>query len=144
MTARQPARVALRLGLVGGLVLLLLQAGTPAQDRSSRTVWDGIYSARQAARGDATFDLRCGTCHEASSFAGEEFMEEWDAQTVGDLYDFVRYAMPADSHEGYGSQEYADVIAYMLRLNGLPPGDRDLLPEPEALQRIRIQATRPE
>ena len=57
----------------------------------TRTVWDGVYSVAQAARGHAVYESQCERCHqpdlngtdEASSLVGEAFMQAWREDTVG-------------------------------------------------------------
>ena len=39
-------------------------------------------------------------------------------------------------------QQNADVVAFILSVNGFPSGDRDLPPDAEPLKQIRIAAKR--
>jgi hypothetical protein len=45
--------------------------------------------------------------------------------------------MPRDDPGSLTAEEYAAVVAYMLRLNGRPPGERELPADAEALARMR-------
>jgi mono/diheme cytochrome c family protein len=50
--------------------------------------------------------------------------QRWD--TVADLYNKVRTTQPAYDVAGLSTQEYLDVIAYLLKQNGLPAGNEEL------------------
>jgi len=128
--------VTLVLGLAAGCAVAdRVEPRTPVEP----TILDGVYTEAQAMRGGQTFVDRCQSCHMISEFTGEAFMEEWEGLTVRELFDFVRYAMPALSHEGYGSDEYAEVLAFVLAMNGLPPGPVDLSTDRDVLALIRIE-----
>jgi hypothetical protein len=47
--------------------------------------------------------------------------------------------MPANNPGHLSDQEYADLIAYMLRVSGAPAGDEELRPEPRSLETIVIE-----
>src|SRR5262245_8597700 len=44
----------------------------PAAAIQSKTVWDGVYTQEQAARGAASFASSCARCHAAEANSGEE------------------------------------------------------------------------
>jgi cytochrome c5 len=37
------------------------------QPRATRTIWEGVYSEAQAARGEKAYKLACGYCHRTTS-----------------------------------------------------------------------------
>jgi hypothetical protein len=51
--------------------------------------------------------------------------------------------MPQDNPGGLRRQEYADVLAYLFELNGLPAGDTALPADDCGLRRIRIATKSP-
>ena len=77
-----------------GLVAGAQQAPAEAQDDDRVTVWDGVYTAGQAARGKAVYDSHCAACHgsdlsgssEARPLAGERFMQDWREDNVNSLF----------------------------------------------------------
>ena len=79
-----------------------LEAQAAQEDRT--TVWDGVYTAEQAARGKVVYDNSCGACHlpdmsgsdEARPLAGERFMQDWREDTLHTLYVRIRNLMPFD------------------------------------------------
>ena len=128
------------------LVLMLalgLSASTP-QDRRA-TVWDGVYTADQAARGKVVYDSHCSSCHltdlsgslEARPLAGEGFMEDWREDSVDTLFTRIRSLMPFDEPATLGDDAYLDSVAYILQFNGFPEGTRELTPD--GLADIRIE-----
>jgi hypothetical protein len=46
--------------------------------------------------------------------------------------------MPKSEPGTLTPDEYAQVLAYLLELNGMPAGDVELPPDPEAMKTIRI------
>jgi hypothetical protein len=51
----------------------------------------------------------------------------------------VRTLMPDDDPGGLERRAYADVMAYLLRMNGYPAGAAELPADDAALRRIRIE-----
>jgi mono/diheme cytochrome c family protein len=106
--------------------------------QSSKTVWDGVYTDAQATRGQKTYETRCAGCHELSNFQGQEFLDNWKGKTVSDLFDDISSAMPMDSPGSLDKQVYMDVITYFMKLNTMPAGSADLMPEKNILQGIQF------
>jgi hypothetical protein len=50
--------------------------------------------------------------------------------------------MPDDRPGRLSREQYADVVAYLLRQNGMPAGPRRLSADPAQLERIRIATWR--
>jgi len=118
---------------------------------TGRTVWDGVYSEEQAARGRSQYMQACASCHAADlrgdstapSLIEESFSFQWGDATVGDLLERIRTLMPSDRPNSLSSQAYRDVVSFILQSNKFPPGAKELDAEPEALRQILIVATRP-
>lgn len=113
---------------------LLVAAGAGEAQESRTTVWDGVYTAEQAERGEDVYKSHCLSCHladfsgteEASALAGEPFMESWREDTVGNLYTRVRNLMPFDEPASLSDDAYVDSVAYLLQVNGFPAGSAEL------------------
>ena len=113
--------------------------------QDGRTVWDGVYTAEQAARGKVVYDTSCGACHlpdmsgsdEARPLAGERFMQDWREDTLHTLFVRIRNLMPFDEPATLGADAYLDSVAYILEFNGFPAGNRELTSE--GLEDIRIE-----
>jgi mono/diheme cytochrome c family protein len=117
--------------------VLLLGALTAAQAPLKSTN-DGVYAAGQGDRGKAAFQARCTACHESSQFASREFISGWSKEPLSSLYEMIAGTMPADNPGGLPPQEYADVVAYFLQLNGYPAGAEELKAGKEAMSTIRL------
>jgi hypothetical protein len=46
--------------------------------------------------------------------------------------------MPSDRPSSLSNQSYRDIVAFILQSNKLPPGERELDADPEALREILI------
>ncbi|HKJ01454.1 MAG TPA: cytochrome c, partial [Longimicrobiales bacterium] len=86
----------------------------------------GIYAGAQADRGRSAFREVCAECHYSSEFRDQKFRFKWRRRTVGDLYRDIVRNMPDDAPGSLPDQEYVDIVAYILQLNGFPPGSAEL------------------
>ncbi len=124
------------LAFVCGFVTQLICA-----QESETSVWEGAYTLPQAQRGADVYARSCVSCHAteagvvaghgpAPSVVGEDFMFRWTDASIADLFDTVRQTMPEAAPNSLSAQEYADVVAYLLNLNGFPSSnDRSLDPK---------------
>jgi mono/diheme cytochrome c family protein len=100
---------------------------------------DGVYTREQAMRGQDVYAGNCKSCHTPESHAGVQFTSKWNGKPLLELYLYVRELMPKNDPGTLSAEEYADVVAYMLRMNRLPVGDNDLPVDTTALKGIRIR-----
>jgi mono/diheme cytochrome c family protein len=141
-------KVEIALALVAGMVAL---GGAWQTAPETRSVWDGVYTQEQAERGGAVYGGECASCHgedlmgrdEATPLTGGQFMSNWDGLTVGDLFERVRVSMPQGEPGKLSGQQTADVLAYVLNVNGFPPGEAELARHAQLLKEIRIEARKP-
>ena len=120
---------------------------TPA----ARTVWDSVYTAAQASRGETAYAKTCARCHGATLGGGDEspaltggnFLGNWNGLPLSDLQKRIKTTMPSDSVGIYDQQLVTDVMAYMLKVNGFPAGQVELTKDAEALKEIMMQTARP-
>jgi hypothetical protein len=111
---------------------------TPAQDTGqTRTVWDGVFTEAQAARGDVRYRASCSACHDEGPRRGEAFMRDWSGSDVGSLFARIKASMPPGAPGSFADAEYVDVVAYMLRVNEFPPGREEL--KSETMSTIRVE-----
>ena len=129
--------------LVAAMVLVSLGAALPAlaQTEERVTTLDGVYTEEQAARGAEVTEDVCRECHDDEEFVGA-FIRSWAGASVAALFDDIYSLMPEDQPGSLPVQQYADVIAYILQLNGLPPGEVELGAARESLERVLIQSNR--
>ncbi len=130
--------------------VLLLAVGRPGSAQTdtsagrARSPGAGVYGAAQADRGAAQFRAVCANCHAPSQFSGATFLRSWAGRPVYDLFAQIRSTMPYDNPGRLPREAYADVLAYVLRLNGLPAGDRELPSDDERLKLVRIPPIPPD
>ena len=114
---------------------------------ATRSVWDGVYTREQAARGQAVYRQECAKCHGENLAGGEnspplvgsEFLHNWNGKTAGALYELTRKTMPSDDPGSLSTRQYADLVAYLFGANDFPPGDKELARDAAALNEIRIE-----
>lgn len=126
----------------------------PATSAAERlpSVWDGIYTEEQAARGGQLYSQKCAHCHAADLTGGEtapslispDFRSNWSGLPVDDLFERIKISMPQDSPGSLSRQQTADILAFMLSKGGFPAGKIELAREAEVLKGIRFEATKPE
>jgi mono/diheme cytochrome c family protein len=120
------------------LVALCLLAG-PA---FGQTVWDGVYSADQATRGQAAYTQNCVSCHKADllgiegAMKGEPFMERRREDNLETLFLDMKATMPRGKAGSLPDQTYTDIISYLLQNNDMPAGAVEL--KPGALNKVQL------
>jgi cytochrome c5 len=114
-------------------------AATPAGDGSMPSTMTGVYTAPQASRGEETYMGVCVSCHPAGTYKTAAFRDAWRGRLLSELYDQVREKMPKNDPASLTALEYAQVVAYILKINGAPAGDTELPADSEALKKIRIE-----
>lgn len=141
-----------RAGVLAAAGLALL-AAAPMLDRSTgvgaqtpgstqeatRSVLDGVYTEAQATRGQRVYETECSLCHGPRDFSGPVFQLTWAGQRVGALFTHVSMTMPLDNPGHLSPAQYADVVSYILRLNGYPAGEKELPARTEELTRILLE-----
>ncbi|MEM6708754.1 MAG: cytochrome c [Pseudomonadota bacterium] len=126
--------------LLVAIVGSTLWLAPPALKAAPSTTMDGVYNAAQMARGEKLTTKYCGACHDQSYFTGV-FLKSWRGQPVQGLYDLIRQTMPRDRPGTLKERQYADVIAYIFALNGLPEGDSRLDYKEGRLAEVTIALT---
>lgn len=136
------------------LVMTLLAAATAAgwacgaSAQTGKSIWDGVYTEAQATRGSQQYFQHCSVCH-AANLAGTfetpplvgQFMPDWAGSSLDDLYGYVSSAMPLDHPDSLSPAAYADIVAFLLKSNGLPAGQTELQPGDD-LKSISFDAVR--
>ena len=100
---------------------------------AKKTLWDGLYTDDQASRGNAVFSATCTNCHTLDSqgsrpLSGKKFWDSYTQKTVGDLFTFMQKNMPNNSPGSLSEKTYADLVALVLKSNGVPAGTTELVP----------------
>jgi mono/diheme cytochrome c family protein len=99
----------------------------------------GVYSAPQATRGEETYMAICVACHPRGTYSTAAFKTAWTGRPLSELFDLVKEKMPKNDPASLTPAEYAQVIAYLLKINDVPAGEHELPPDSDALKKIRIE-----
>src|SRR5207253_4657185 len=99
-----------------------------------RKVWDGVYTSAQAARGKAPFERSCARCHNVElagsqrgpALKGNVFWSKYDNDNLGTLFGYIRDNMPQDGPSLVADEMKADILAYIMSVNGMPTGNDEL------------------
>jgi mono/diheme cytochrome c family protein len=89
-------------------------------------------------RGQDVFLALCKNCHTPESHTSDAFVTKWNGKQLSELLQYIRDQMPKNEPGSLRAEEYADVLAYVLRLNRMPAGDADLPAEVNEVKSIRI------
>jgi mono/diheme cytochrome c family protein len=124
-------------GAAGFAAALALAATLSAQDRKS--VKAGVYTTAQADRGSSVFRSKCASCHAPNRFTDDLFYSSFAGKPMWEMFDVISDSMPEDNPGSLKKEEYADVIAYLLKLNNFPAGESELPIDKDALSAILFE-----
>jgi mono/diheme cytochrome c family protein len=130
---------------VGGLVSCLY-----GQENGWPSVWDGVYTASQASRGEAAYRANCASCHGAKlegqgrvpALTGRDFQFDWDFMGVDNLFEKILFTMPLNRQGQLSAAREAEILAYILKFNRFPAGNRELPADAEQLRVVVFEADR--
>ena len=127
-------------GVFAGCIIALLGGPLLAQSApdESRTTKSGVYTAAQAAKGGELYALNCSSCHSAATHASPAFVAKWTGHQLAELYQYMNQEMPKENPGSLSPKEYTLVLAYMLKMNGMPAGRSELPSDPALLEKIKI------
>jgi quinohemoprotein ethanol dehydrogenase len=119
-------------------------AGAPSPVDSQRG--GGGNFAMQAARGKDEYDKSCGSCHgqdlsgrdPAPALTGDTFALHWLGRSVDDLFGRIRSTMPQTKPDSLPHPEYLDIIAFLLRENGISVSKEELKDNAADLKKLKI------
>lgn len=115
-----------------GVASTLAQVTTPAPPAASAAVPPTTLGLAQAQidRGRQVQGLQCSDCHGVTLRGGmgpalrdEVFQRAWSGQTVAALFDFMKSAMPPGAPGTLADDQYIDIIAFILSVNGFAPAE---------------------
>ena len=121
--------------------LALLEA-----DVNFTVVKNFVARVRERCLGEELSKASCVTCHGnelagtdlAPALHGDDFKGVWTGRTAAELFEKIHTTMPADNVGTLKAPQSADLVAYILKLNGYPSGAAELASEMPALQQIKI------
>jgi mono/diheme cytochrome c family protein len=132
--------------LIAIVLTLALSAVSLAAQSSADSVTTsaGVYTGQQARRGSDVYAGNCRSCHTVESHTGAAFSATWNHRPLYALFQYMTERMPKNDPGSLAPQEYADVLAYVLKMNGLPAGTVALPADSATLKIIRIELPQPQ
>lgn len=101
-----------------------------------RSVWDGVYTEQQAARGAIAYSANCSRCHggqlegaNGKPLVGDVFWRDFQARTVDYLHAYMSKNMPNGAPATLPADMYLDLTAFILSRNEFPAGPTALSAE---------------
>jgi mono/diheme cytochrome c family protein len=143
---RQAARrAAIALAIIAAGLSVHVAPQTPR-----KTVWDGVYTADQAARGQALYKTHCGYCHRddligggseagAPALKGPIFTIRWRDQPIADMFVTIGTTMPQNKPDTLTPQVVIDIVSFLLKSNNMPPGNAELPADLDALKTVFME-----
>src|SRR5688572_33392326 len=95
-------------GMIGAGVVV--SAGAQAPPPKVVTTETGVYTARQAARGEQTYMNICVACHPPGTYTAAAFREKWNGAPLSQLFGLVSTTMPKEQPGTLEAEEYAEVV----------------------------------
>ena len=141
------SRRRLTAALVGiGMAVIGASQALPLSGQE-KSAWTGIYSDAQADRGKVVYEEQCAFCHLADltgqGFApplvDDAFIQRWQDGNVGDLFTIVKVTMPQDKPQSLTDAQYAEIVAFMLKMNKYPSGALDLPSDAAGLKAVTFK-----
>jgi hypothetical protein len=106
----------------------------------TRSTLSAVFTAPQAKSGEDLYGSTClGGCHSLSSHKGIAFRHRWEGHSVFELYQLINDQMPNDDPGSLSSEQSLQLVAYLLKLNGMPAGADALTADATALKKIKIE-----
>ena len=138
-------------GILAIVAATLGSFGVFAAQSDNTSVWDGVFTSDQAARGEDAYAQECAPCHLddllgdgiAPALTGAGFDFRWSDLSVGDMFASIRATMPQVAPASLSAQAYIDIISYILQANDLPAGENELPTDEAPLSQIIILSEHP-
>ena len=109
----------------------------PSAGQTSRTIWDGVYTAAQAREGERVAQSQCTLCH-TPQIEWPLVIESWSNRPLIEMWEMIHNTMPQTNPGGLTREEYSDIVAYMLQLAGAPSGAQELPSGADELAQIQV------
>ncbi len=101
-------------------------AAAPRSRADEPNTTHGVYTVAQAERGRAVHDRICSECHDSAEWTEPGFKDRWRELSVYRLWHWIYQRMPHGNPGTLSREQVTDALTYILQLNGLPAGNREL------------------
>jgi alcohol dehydrogenase (cytochrome c) len=129
------------------LVVLIFAAACPWGIAASQDLALSFTTA-QADAGETLYQSTCAQCHGANlddgglgaPLRGPQFMQKYGGKQAAELFEVTQTTMPVGNPGTLAPQEYARLVAFILRENSIVPGETELPADYARLERTMIPA----
>jgi mono/diheme cytochrome c family protein len=120
-----------------------------AGDAGAVALPEATYAMAQVERARAVYERLCTECHGDSftggliggpPLTGATFLQRWGGRSVEALFTYTQSQMPQGGPGSLSPQQYADLVALILSVNGHAAGDVELPGDPEALRDVGVRS----
>lgn len=133
-------------GLAAAMWVAAFAVASAQQAAAEKKIWDGVYTSVQAARGKAPFEQSCARCHNVElagsqrgpALKGNAFWSKYENDNLAALFMYLRDNMPQDGPSLVSDTIKADILAYIMSMNGMPAGNDELKADVAALEGIKV------
>ena len=137
--------MALAVGAIAAACAVLAAQAPPAAPAAEPRIWQGIFTAAQAARGKETFTTACLRCHASDltgvtgpALIGDRFFSSWGGEPIDRLFLKIRDTMPPNFGTVLDAKAKLDVVTFILQSNGFPAGPTELVVGAQDLANAQI------
>lgn len=127
------------LALALGVESSRAQVPTPVAATAPATT----YSDSQAAVGQRWFAASCEECHALDEVTSADFRAKWGGRTAFDLFDQISRTMPEVEPGSLPRRAYVDIVAYLMKQNGVAAASAPLADDDAALTATILQFAPP-
>lgn len=119
--------------LVAAAVLVPMAIGG-AQPEAAPRLLPAVQTDSQVARGREWYVSQCQSCHPSEDMSSADFKVRWSGQRAYDLFEIISTTMPEEEPGTLSRRTYVDIVAYLMRLNGMPVAPAPLADDDASLQ----------
>ncbi|MEK0430491.1 MAG: hypothetical protein RL139_295 [Gemmatimonadota bacterium] len=119
-------------------LLLLAALGTPLAAQEAPAPDSAALASRQVERGEQWFRAACLECHATGVLSSPDFRLKWGGRSAHDLFDLISRTMPDGNPGSLSRGTYLSIVAYLMKLNGMPVAPVPLVADTSALAAVRL------
>ena len=135
---RMPPRLVRARALGALFALALVGVPRPAAAQAAATPDSATLAARQVERGEQWFRAACLECHAIGVVSSPDFRLKWGGRSAHDLFDLISRTMPDGNPGSLSRGTYLSIVAYLMKLNGMPTAPVPLVADTSALAAVRL------
>jgi len=116
----------------GSPCTLRAQAPVPSTDSAAAAAF------KQVDLGEQWFRSVCLECHAVGSVSNPDFRLKWGGRSAFDLFELIRSTMPEHEPGSLTQGTYTAIVAYLMKLNGMPVGTSAIASDSSVLASIKL------